>query len=73
MVTLVAYAGDGNIQLAVCDNRLGQVKPHVLQGLPLGLVDCHGKGWAHWKLPVSHPERVGDLVADQLDPWDQHV
>ncbi len=34
---------ESHIKLPVAKNRLGQVHPHCLQCLPLGLVDSHGK------------------------------
>ncbi len=43
-------------------NRLGQVHPHCLQCLPLGLVDNHGKCGPQRELPPAeskrHPLRV---------------
>ncbi len=44
-------------------NRLGQVHPHYLQCLPLGLVDSHGKCGPQQELLLAeskwHPLRVG--------------
>jgi len=46
----------------VAKNRLGQVHPHCLQCLPLGLVDSHGKCGPQRELPPAekkkHPLRV---------------
>ena len=54
------------------EHWLRQVQPHVLQGLALGFVDGHGKGWPHWELSASQTEWVCRVIADKLDSWDQH-
>ncbi len=53
---------ESHIKLPVAKNRLGQVHPHCLQCLPLGLVDSHGKCGPQQELPLAeskrHPLRV---------------
>jgi len=53
---------ESHIKLPVAKNRFGQVHPHCLQCLPLGLVDSHGKYGPQQELSPAeskrHPFRV---------------
>ncbi len=53
---------ESHIKLPVAKNRLGQVHPHCLLCVPLGLVDSHGKCRLQRELPSAeskrHPFRV---------------
>jgi hypothetical protein len=49
---------ESHIKLPVAKKRLGQVHPHYLQCLPLGLVDSHGKCGPQRELPPACPSPV---------------
>ncbi len=52
-----AASRESHIKLPVEKNRLGQVHPHYLQCLPLGLVDSHGKCGPQRELPPAKSKR----------------
>jgi hypothetical protein len=49
----VPNPGESNVELAVGEDRRGQIKGNFLEGLALGLVDGHGEGGAHRELSAT--------------------
>ena len=49
----VPNPGESDVELAVGEDRRGQIKGNFLEGLALGLVDGHGEGGAHRELSAT--------------------
>ena len=49
----VPNPGESDVELAVGEDRRGQIEGNFLEGLALGLVDGHGEGGAHWELSTT--------------------
>ena len=49
----VPHPGESDVELAVGEDRRGQVEGNFLKGLALGLVDGHGEGGADRKLSAT--------------------
>ena len=49
----VPNPGESDVELAVGEDRRGQVEGNFCKGLALGLVDGHGEGGAHWDLSTT--------------------
>jgi hypothetical protein len=59
----VPNPGESDVELAVGEDRRGQVEGDFLEGLALGLVDGHGEGVAHGELSAT------DLYGYALVLW----
>ena len=49
----VPNPGESDVELAVGEDRRGQIKSNFLEGLALGLFDGHGEGGAHRELSAT--------------------
>ena len=49
----VPNPGKSDVELAVGEDRRGQIERNFLEGLALGLVDGHGEGRAHRELSTT--------------------
>lgn len=68
-----AYSREGNIQLAMGKDMLGQTQSNTSHGLPLGLVNGHRKSWLDWELTAPQLEGCVEVIGVKHNARQQDV
>ena len=65
-------SGTGHIELSMAKHLAPKPDSHILQGLPLWLVDCGGKGDPDWELSPLPLKWVVTCLRDECDAGNEN-